>query len=389
MSFAGELRELLEAEESGSVGTSFGGTGPSRSFSVARIRNWLVEQAPRARGSATADLLRQLAARLPGPAYANVVASLVRFSFLIELTDLKVGSTKMKTRWMPGLILMPQPGSFEPLRGSFEPGNDPRAASFADCLAVFKQAARLVLGQLEADPNTVTLLRELGRWNRVPYEFPLGYQDPAANPVHQAANVCWIANDDIRWLVIARRILANAPEPHRTAIALIEGRKLEVKAYKTDRSLTGKDKTNRAKRWEVLAGDFQHATLAACWSVERELTHGLINFEGFPEVIAQAFTDEGLGFDLAAGVTRCPVTLAPLNYPSFAQAVLDAAHGRSDYQIGHLVPLKRGGRHMGSNICWQSADGNRIQGDLTIQETDALLDGIAERRALLGRAAPR
>lgn len=388
MSFEYELQQLLEAEEGRTVGVSFGGAGVSRPFSTASIRNWLVERSPYDHSSGTAGLLRQLASHLPRPTFTSVVGSLIRFSFLIELTDLKVGSTKMKTRWVPGLILMPQPGSFEPLRGTFEPGSDPRAASFAECLAIFKRAAHLVVAQIEADPDTATFLGELGRWNRVPYEFPLGYQDAAANPVHQATNVCWIANDDIRWLVIARRILASAPQPHRKAIELIESRKLEVKAYKTDRSLTGKDKTNRAKRWEILAGDFQHANLADCWSVERELTHGLINFENFPGVITEVFTREGFGFDVGAGVTRCPVTLAPLDYPSFALSVRDAAHGRSEYQIGHLVPLKRGGRHVGDNICWQSADGNRIQGDLTMQETDALLDGIARRRSLRRPAKP-
>lgn len=383
MSFADELCVVLEDEERATVGPSFGGTGVSRSFSVVKIRTWILSQAPYTGQSATAACLRPLYEALPVPVFSKVVASLIRFSFLIELTDLKVGSTKMKTRWVPGLILMPQAGSFEPIRGSFEPGNDPRSSSFNECLRVFKVSCNIVREHMQSDPSVLTLLDDVGTWNRMPYEFLLGYHDPNANPVHRADNVCWLANDDIRWLVIARRILSQAPKPHRTAIGVIEAKKLEVKAYKTDRSLTGKDKTNRAKRWEVLSGDFQHATLVECWSVERKLTHDLVNFEEFPDVIKEEFLNNGLGFDITAAVTRCPVTLAPLNYPSFKASVLAALHGRSDYQVGHLNPLKRHGRHIGSNVCWQSADGNRIQGDLTIQETDALLDGIVARRLLL------
>ena len=60
-------------------------------------------------------------------------------------------------------------------------------------------------------------------------------------------------------------------------------KKLQVKVFKTDRSLTGKDKTNRRKRWEVLPDDFQHATLEQCWSAERQLTADLVGFDGFPK----------------------------------------------------------------------------------------------------------
>ena len=73
--------------------------------------------------------------------FSAIIASLVRFSFLIELTNLSVGSTKMKTRWLPGKIKMPQPDSFEPIDGTFEPGNDPRSATFEECVRVSLEPA--------------------------------------------------------------------------------------------------------------------------------------------------------------------------------------------------------------------------------------------------------
>jgi hypothetical protein len=215
---------------------------------------------------------------------------------------------------------------------------------------------------------------------RVPYEYLVGYLDPSRIPVHVESNITWIENADIDWLVRARAILGSYSGTYSAAIKGIEAKKLEVKVYKTDRALTGKDKTNRAKRWEVLYGDFQFATLQNCWSVERKLTEELIFFANFPSQIRDAFIERSL----VAGrdePTRCPITLAPLDFIPFANATMAATHGRSDYQVGHLTPLKRGGHHIGTNIAWQSADGNRIQGDLSLEETLALLISIEQRRA--------
>jgi|GEM_PF-2223743 len=384
MAFIEELRQVFEAAEVESVGTSFGGTGGSKSFSIAKIRDWTVKQAPYLGDSDVEQELRKLYYVLPKKVFQTVVASAIRFSFLIELTDLKVGSTKMKTRWLPGLILMPQEGSFEPIQGTFKPGNDPRAASYEDCLEIFKTYCLIVRTQVSEDDSIISFFKELSAITRVPYEFPFGYTNPLLEPVHRPANVAWILSDDIRWLVQARKILRSAPAPHDEALRVIESKKLEVKVYKTDRALTGKDKTNRAKRWEVLAGDFQHATLEQCWSAERKLTTDLVHFEKFPAAIQDQFLEHGLIAERLS-VARCPITLAPLNYEAFANSMLNAIHGRSDYQIGHLTPLKRGGRHTGSNVCWQSADGNRIQGDLKMDEVGTLLDNIARRRhELLG-----
>src|SRR5206468_582319 len=103
--------------------------------------------------------------------------------------NLTLGSTKMKTRWLPGQILMPQPGSFEPMKGTFQPGNDPRAADFQTCLAIFiklvNETCALRRDGLQDQLNQVHALRD---YNRVSYEFPIGYADPSATPVHNEAN---------------------------------------------------------------------------------------------------------------------------------------------------------------------------------------------------------
>ena len=377
MTFVQDLQDRLEQEEFRTVGSSFGGTGPSAIYSVTSLRNWILENGNN-QDSPVQETFSELRDVIDQESFKYLIGSTIRFSFLIELTDLKVGSTKMKTRWLPGLILMPQDGSFAPVRGSFEPGNDPRASSFAECYEVFTSFLEQASHELQSEESRL-VLKELSKVRRVPYEIPFGYNDANLDPVHTADNVSWVMSDDLAWLGRARVILNDVDPENRAALREIIKRKLEVKVYKTDRALTGKDKTNRAKRWEVLCGDFQQSTLQQCWSVESALTRALLNFEDFPTNIRQSFVDEQL-IGATESVTRCPVTLAPLNYGEFAAAMLEATHGRSDYQIGHLTPLKRAGRHVGDNVCWQSADGNRIQGDLSIDETVAMLEAIEGRR---------
>ena len=384
MSLADDLRDVLEREERDTVGTAFGGTARTThpSYSVAHVRGFLASRIPSTPDGALEEALVRLKRQLPTPLFPVALASLLRFAFLIELTNLRVGSTKMKTRWMPGLILMPQPGSFEPIQGSFEPGNDPRSASFADCLAVFTQAATILCDRIQSDALLASRLLALNRFRRVPYELPVGYMDPASGLLHRASNITWSFSADTSWLLEARAFLQAPSSANAEAIRRIGKAKLEVKVFKTDRALTGKDKTNRAKRWEVLPGDFQHATLAECWSVERQLTHDLVCFKRFPNELRQRFVEAGLVSPDAA-TTRCPVTLDVLDFAHLATAVLYPTHGVSQYQVGHLHPLKRQGKHNGANVRWQSADGNRIQGDRSLEETTVLLDEIHQRRAAL------
>ena len=173
----------------------------------------------------------------------------------------------------------------------------------------------------------------------MPYEFPLAYEDPNAIPVHLSENLLWIVNDDIRWLVKARKLLKRGRQDYSKAIREIIKAKLKVKLYKTDRSLTGKDKTNRARRYEVLAGDFQHAPLEDCWSAEKKLITDLVNFKDFPRTLKDEFIQQELT-SADDPPTLCPVTLETLSFRGLANEVLDTTHGTSAYQNWPPSPIE-------------------------------------------------
>lgn len=58
---------------------------------------------------------------------------------------------------------------------------------------------------------------------------------------------------------------------------------------------------------------------------------------------------------------------------------MNPTHGNSNFQVGHLNPLKLDDPnslifgHTPENISWISKDGNRIQGDMSLKETRNLL----------------
>ncbi|BCG18875.1 hypothetical protein [Vibrio alginolyticus] len=364
---AQNFRNLMELVERETVSDSFGGPqlqGKAPSYRVSVLTKWLIENYP-TESCSTSTLLTNLSQRTNDAEFSYIVESCIRFAFLIELTNLGITSTKMKTRWLEGSIIKTMPGSYQNYRGPFSPGNDERASSFDDCLAVFNRSLELVINSrphLEVFKN----LRYPG-CRAVPYEGVLTYSNVLLNPVHVHQNICLTNLNDICWLIQARPII-------RAALTSKNRNKINTKCYKTDRSQTGEVQTNRAKRWECIAMDFQHATIEECWSVERKLLSDLAHFTNFSQETKLRLINEGL-FG-AQHITKCPITLEPLDFIQFQQ---DAEHGEARFQVGHMNPLKAGGRHVGPNIAWISADGNRIQGDLDLDATRALIRGIAER----------
>lgn len=368
MAFKQDLKRLLENGETSTVSDSFGGTkieGKAPSFKVSLITNFILDYINGAENHLVVfpPEINTLNTALTQSEFSYLINCLVRFSYLIELTNLGITSTKMKTRWYPGHIIKTQVGTYQNYRGEFSPGNDQRSSSYDECFDIMIRSIQLLASSSDHIDTFKNLCKKNNRGYS--YESVFEYINPNINPVHISQNIRLVHLTDINWLVQTRPII-------RTCLTSKNRGKIATKSYKTDRSQTGEVQTNRAKRWECLSEDFQHATVENCWSVERKLLNDLVFFEGFTQGVKDILVEQDLIEDTAE-ITKCPITYFDLRFEEFQR---DAIHGESNIQVGHLIPLKAGGHHIGDNIAWISYDGNRIQGHYTLQETQNLLKDI-------------
>lgn len=320
---------------------------------------------------------RAIAAAIPqlreslGEAYRDVLCGVIRHAFLIELVKVpKIETTKVRVRW------------YNQLDG------DQRFCSFNECLEIVEDLVRqLADGWLEEDGHRDLL--ELFLNHRVlSYELPLDYdaRPPLGDRetrIHRRGNLCWTATDTMRRTLQLRRFLTNpqtSPDAEFFTKALTD--KIKVKTHLTDRVLTGDFKTNREKRWEVHPRSVHFAGRRTCLAVEYTLVVQLCSFQGFPDRYREVLQAERI---LPADIEtfRCPITLDPMSFPQFQAELQNQVHGKSNFQVGHLNPLKldaaaeEASGHTADNISWISADGNRVQGSLSLAQVRAMLRRIA------------
>ena len=374
MTIYNDLLDRLTRLEETTVSNSFGGVSLGNRapvFAFIPIMVWFSD-AVVTENDQLATKIASLKGLMSEKGFAYIMSCLGRFSFCIELTNLSITSTKMKTRWLSGRIIKTRLGSFENYEGDFKPGEDPRSSNFEVCLKVFEKCIDL----LSAAEDHILIMESLkNQVNRgTPYESVFSYIDVSKNEVHTEDNIKLVNKVDVEWLVNARPIIRPVLKFNLDGVKTKLIDKIATKSYKTDRTQTGTVQTNRAKRWECLVEDYQHASIEECWSVERKLLNDLAHFQGFSPDKMKLLKDSGLFTEQA--ITLCPITFTPMLF----EAILGGgSHGQSTFQVGHMLPLKNGGRHKGDNIEWISDDGNRIQGSLNISDTRLMLKGIFER----------
>ena len=371
MTIFNELKNKFEQLEYDTVSDSFGGNrlpgNRAPAFSFAPIMKWLGISLSQNDGCIFEDFNRMKQTMNP-QVLKYTLECLGRFSFCIELTNLGITSTKMKTKWVKGKIIKTMPSSFVNFEGVFAPGSDPRSSNYPECYAVLCKCIELLSNSQDHKSIMADFTKQANR--NTPYESVFTYINPQLNPLHVAENIRLVELTDAKWLIQARAIIRPVIGGYGEdgdKVKCIS--KISTKCYKTDRSQTGEEQTNRAKRWECLATDFQHATIEDCWSVERKLLSDISHFDGFPDNSKQLLIASNL-FDDTQGTALCPITLQPM---IFSELLAGGSHGESTFQVGHIIPLKAGGRHKGDNIAWISNDGNRIQGSLNIIETRSML----------------
>ena len=302
-----------------------------------------------------------------GKDYDKLAETILRNVFLIELVKKpKIETTKFRVRWIDEL------------------GDDPRGCSFGECFHIAQDLIRELPGWLGKTPEHDLSLRLSFNCSLIPYEAPLDYQlrKGTGAKLHTRGNLAWLFDPLVLRTLKLRAFLRDgktSPDAEFFRTALND--KIKVKTYLTDRVLTGEHKTNREKRWETHPESVHFADRRTCLAIEYALVTQICRFDGFPRAaITQLQGEKVLPSKLDTAL--CPITGDKLSYEFFRKELLSPQHGKSDFQIGHLNPLKlgdanRAAGHTADNISWISADGNRIQGSLSLSDVRKLITRIA------------
>ena len=267
---------------------------------------------------------------------------------------------------------------------------DPRFCSFEECLAI----ALDLLGLLPAwltDQSHAEVLQLGFECSLLPYEAPIDYSVRMTEKgrIHEPGNVVWYYDELILRTLKLRKYLTAGGSPDAAFFKKVLSDKIKVKTYLTDRVLTGDHKTNREKRWETHPQSVHFAERRTCLAIEYALVTQICAFEGFPNEFLEQLQGEGI-LPNKLSTALCPITGDALSYEAFRNELLNPTHGKSDFQVGHLNPLKlgvataEGAGHTEKNISWISADGNRIQGSLSLNDVRELIQRIADNYSAHG-----
>lgn len=291
-----------------------------------------------------------------------VYQGLLRTSFLIETVLTRGGATKISVRWTPLLA------------------QDIRYATFEECYRTFEKLLTQLSAALD-DERHRALLGGFAAHKLVAYELPVDYREKQIDrSIHEVDNIEWDWSPLPYQVIRLRRLLRTGGINPYADVFITAYSKIGVKTYLTDRAQTGEYQTNREKRWESHPGGFQFALRRDCWGVEVALINQICHFAGFPIDLFQQLEQEGALIPIATPY-RCPITLDAMTFEDFQKELMAPEHGKARFQVGHLNPLRASGQttngHTATNIGWITADGNRIQGHLTLNETRALLQRIA------------
>ncbi|MEY3869378.1 MAG: hypothetical protein ACRCT1_23180 [Microcoleaceae cyanobacterium] len=302
--------------------------------------------------------------------YKQLAYGILRHTFLIELAKLpKVETTKFCTRWDSQL------------------NGDPRECSFEECLEIAQELIlKLTSGWINT-PKNWEVLDLFFSHGILPYELPIDYLERPTmsetfTKIHRKGNIDWMVDENvIRTLKLRKYLIDPQTSPDAEFFKKVLDDKIKIKTYLTDRVLTGDHKTNREKRWEVHPNSVHFALRRVCIAIEYELVTQLCAFKGFPDNFRHILLEQEI-LPQEMEITRCPITLEPLIFQDFQEELMNPTHGKSNFQVGHLNPLKLDDSnslmsgHTPENISWISANGNRIQGSMSLEDVRSLLKQI-------------
>lgn len=328
------------------------GDGAER-FSLPALHKLLIESKPWKNSTSPLSVLA-----LNDSALISLERGLIRWAFLAQVVEEPaINTTRYRSRWSARL------------------NGDPRSASPEVAESFFHKSIELLCQTFSESKSKQVLIGLLGQ-TLIPAELPLDYKSKDPRPIHDPNNI-QVIDLDLLGTTVKLRALFNDDSSEVSTVMKKVYDKVQVKSYLTDRVLTGTHKTNREYRWEVPPGSVHFAFKRDCMKIESSLILAVINMEGFPIDLRKSLTVSA-GVTLPKEQTSCPITLEELSFSKLSDELLNPNHGKSSFQVGHLDPLKNVGTHISSNIAWVSDEGNRIQGDNTLDQTRSLLKKIFE-----------
>ncbi|MGB7291274.1 MAG: hypothetical protein WBD99_03795 [Thermodesulfobacteriota bacterium] len=155
--------------------------------------------------------------------------------------------------------------------------------------------------------------------------------------------------------------------------------KIQVKAYCTDKFTMPPHFSNRDIRWATWPDSNQYASHYECCMIELELMCQVFEFAGAPRLESEIRTEiqEKRRQTINENARRCYITGKEMNFTIYLQGAISPKGGKSAYHVSHVNPLTRGGKHNHINVEWITEDGNRIQGNDTLEEIEEkLIDAV-------------
>ena len=321
------------------------------------------------------DIILSIESNFDDKINIKIRQAIIRFVFLIELVKVpKIETTKVRVRWFSQL------------------NEDPRHCSFEECCQIFVSVYQQLSVWLLEERNKKLLIDQINN-SLISYEIPLDYinRPELGNRIHTVDNIEWVRDEEYFTAISLRKyLLCNLEyEVNRKFFKDVLTKKIKVKTYLTDRVLTGDYKTNREKRWEVHPNSVHFALRKTCIAIEHKLTSQIFSFDNFPTSLKEQMVSDGY-VTITENDSLCPVTGGLFDYIKLLDELRNPVMGKSDFQVGHMNPLKfdsvgeESGKHEASNIGWISADGNRIQGSMSLTGTRNMIKKIKQKYDGLG-----
>ena len=213
------------------------------------------------------------------------------------------------------------------------------------------------------------------------FEIPIGYKKELnEGGLHNIANVGWMKpfhiNYKLRELLKKEFILAGGTS--KSAKNALD--KIQVKAYCTDKFTMPPFFSNRDIRWATWPKSNQYCSHYCSCMIELELMCQIFEFSGAPKLSTEIRQEieKKRGKPVLEDSRRCYILGKKMTFKDYLDGAILPQGGKSSYHVSHMLPLTRGGKHHYTNIEWISSDGNRIQGNDTLQEIEQkLIDSVS------------